>query len=621
MMLASIQNSQTRRTLLRVHTWRKTVSRACCEMLESRRLLSFSPAVNYATIGTPSAIVTADLNNDGKLDLVTCANAVTGSYSVFLGNGAGGFGAAQRTVMGTQLSSMAAADFNNDGKLDLVISDNYDYGFDFLAGKGDGTFQLPVFTQSGAVAAVGRFNGDLHTDVLVIRLGPDWETQLQVYCGNGQGGFTAAEPEIWYYGTGRAAVDLNNDGKLDVVTAEGYVFPGNGDGTFEFDWEQPALLPAGGEIATGDFTGDGKADAIVAGNNAVSVLRGRGDGTFDAPINHALAGNPHTGLATADFNGDGKLDALVSTYDTGAVRLMLGNGDGTLRDGGTFATGSEPSGVVAGDFNRDGRPDVAVSNAASRTVSVLLNDGVWAGTKTFVGPGGAGSGGNWSNASNWSPAGVPGAGDHVAIDGRSVSLGSGATVAGLALTGGATLSVTANGNRVLRTANLSIGGTSTLNLNDNDLILDYSGGVAASPVGSWNGASYTGVSGLVARGYTYGDWSGGDGLVTTMPQARAGVTTLAVADAARLLGLTGNQTVTFGGQTVDATTVLVKYTYAGDVNLDGVVDGADYGTLDNWIQFPGTAGYMNGDVNFDGVIDGADYGMLDNSIQLQGPPL
>jgi len=89
--------------------------------------------------------VTADFNNDGKLDLVTCAKAYTGSFSVFLGDGAGGFGAAQRTVMGTQLSSMAAADVNNDGKADLVISDGY-YGFDFLAGKGDGTFHPPVST-------------------------------------------------------------------------------------------------------------------------------------------------------------------------------------------------------------------------------------------------------------------------------------------------------------------------------------------------------------------------------------------------------------------------------------------------------------------------------------------
>jgi hypothetical protein len=55
--------------------------------------------------------------------------------------------------------------------------------------------------------------------------------------------------------------------------------------------------------------------------------------------------------------------------------------------------------------------------------------------------------------------------------------------------------------------------------------------------------------------------------------------------------------------------VLVKYTVA------------DYGSIDNWIQFPGTNGYMNGDLNYDGVIDVADYGVIDNSIQLQAAAL
>ena len=63
------------------------------------------------------------------------------------------------------------------------------------------------------------------------------------------------------------------------------------------------------------------------------------------------------------------------------------------------------------------------------------------------------------------------------------------------------------------------------------------------------------------------------------------------------------------------------YTYAGDMNFDGLVDVADYGSIDNWIQFPGTTGYMNGDFNYDGVIDVADYGVIDNTIQLQGAPI
>jgi hypothetical protein len=58
------------------------------------------------------------------------------------------------------------------------------------------------------------------------------------------------------------------------------------------------------------------------------------------------------------------------------------------------------------------------------------------------------------------------------------------------------------------------------------------------------------------------------------------------------------------------------YVFHGDINRDRVIDGADYGTIDNSAQFPGAAGYFNGDMNYDGTIDGADYGILDNEIQM-----
>ena len=73
----------------------------------------------------------------------------------------------------------------------------------------------------------------------------------------------------------------------------------------------------------------------------------------------------------------------------------------------------------------------------------------------------------------------------------------------------------------------------------------------------------------------------------------------------------------FGGVSVDGGDVLVMYSYAGDLNLDGRVDAQDYGVIDNWVQFPGTSGHANGDLNYDGVIDAVDYGYIDNNIQVQ----
>lgn len=358
-------------------TRRPIASPACLEPLEDRRLLSLTPAVDYPTApATPSAIVTADFNNDGNLDLATCANAETGSFSVLLGDGAGGFGPAQRTLVGSYLIAIAVADFDNDATPDIVVSDHT--GFYVMTGNGDGTFQPTVLRSAPSMSAAGDFNGDGNDDVLVSWIDGDWATHFQVYHGNGQGGFTAGQ-DVYYWGWGAAAaVDLNNDGLLDVATAEGIAFLGNGYGSFDYDWGQQASLGGGGTIATGDFTGDGNADVIVAGDG-VAVLRGNGDGSFGAPLHHAVGGGYDNAVATGDFDADGRLDAVVTDADQGTVSVMLGNGDGTLRFFGTFAADEYPSGVVVGDFDRDGRADVAVSNVGfySRNVSVLLNDGDW----------------------------------------------------------------------------------------------------------------------------------------------------------------------------------------------------------------------------------------------------
>jgi hypothetical protein len=117
----------------------------------------------------------------------------------------------------------------------------------------------------------------------------------------------------------------------------------------------------------------------------------------------------------------------------------------------------------------------------------------------------------------------------------------------------------------------------------------------------------------VSSAYNFYAWDG-SGLATSQPAALEGLTTLAVGTAEQAAR------DNFGGFSVSGDDVLVMYTYAGDANLDGLVDAQDYGTIDNWVQFPGTSGYANGDFNFDGVIDAADYGIIDNSIQLQGAP-
>ena len=210
-----------------------------------------------------------------------------------------------------------------------------------------------------------------------------------------------------------------------------------------------------------------------------------------------------------------------------------------------------------------------------------------------------------SNAGNAASA-------NLAIEvGANVEFGSTQNLRALDIAANGSAAVVADGARVLVTRALTIAATGRLDLSDNKLV------VIGGDAGTFDGVTYSGLTRHIASAYNFGSWDG-PGIRTSMPDAQAdrGITTIAIATADQVFYAGG----TFGGVSVGSVDVLMMYTYAGDVNLDGLVDGADYGTLDNWIQFPGTSGYVNGDVNYDGVIDGADYGTLDNSIQLQGDP-
>ena len=168
-------------------------------------------------------------------------------------------------------------------------------------------------------------------------------------------------------------VDLNGDGKLDIVAASGTfslssnvsVFLGNGDGTFQSRVDYPFFaffgLSQPNSILASDFNNDGKSDVVAVNGSGATVFLGNGDGTLNPPVMYGSS-NFATSVAVGDFNVDGKVDLAVSSYGSGVngvVSVMLGIGDGTFSPSVNYASAPRPFALVKGDFNADGKIDLA----------------------------------------------------------------------------------------------------------------------------------------------------------------------------------------------------------------------------------------------------------------------
>jgi hypothetical protein len=481
-------------------------------------------------------------------------------------------------------------------------------------------FQANDYYPSGSALGI-KWGSALYSDLST------WRATGQEKNGSSSTG-TTANPQLVAAGSGPTIGDaaklhtVTNDQLLATsplinagINAAGMTFArdyfgstapaGSGPDIGAFEWSTPSL--AGG-----------------AGNDSY-LLRLNADGKFElfvnAPVTAAptivwaknvystmsAAGNGGADTFTLDESGGNPLPSGGVTFDGGT-----GTGDGVVVIGtaaneslAVSATAATPGGT--GPAVRFSHTGSVVFDAGAGNDSVFYNN---AGINvTFKG-----SGADTLNINSGAYSFAADARTNTPALTINVSAGATANfnatqhLSALNISGKAT--VAPGGSLKLAVKSLSIAAGGSLDLNDDALLIDYASS-GASPLGLWDGAKYTGITGLIASGRNGGAWDG-PGIDSTAAGSAPIFMGLGIAEAAPILALPPGGSGTFEGESVDDTTVIVRYTFVGDADLSRSITSNDYFMFDN--GYAGhMSGYLHGDFDYTGRVDGDDAFYLDSN--------
>ena len=319
-------------------------------------------------------LAVGDFNGDGNLD-IAAPDYYDGQIRIYLGDGKGGFTAGAIIQDKGQPFSLYAADLNHDGKTDLLVLNVYgtlglNNGAAVYLGDGTGNFNYEQTYPGSNVTFIPRCVADINGDGYLDVLGADGLGNVLAMTGNPDGSFNAPQTiasgfESQYSQTVLYTADITGSGIPALLTNSSEGFDtAVATASLKYGAVQKRTSGVfGAQVAIADFNSDGAQDVAIGVSGGIQFFYGNKSGLFpDSSITATPAGTSF--LFAGDFNGDGIADVASPGAD-GILRTYFGSKSGVFQApvqfSGAISTSFNYIGNTVGDFDGDGHQDILLS--------------------------------------------------------------------------------------------------------------------------------------------------------------------------------------------------------------------------------------------------------------------